>query len=337
MTSADFAKELRAARPVAPPSLRARVAELAGQPPVSRPSLFERLAGRRLVVALPLTAAIVVATGAGLALTRPEPGRETTTATTAPAASDLAATPDAMLGAESAAKAAGGGAAADRAQSFAATLTVRVEEDGVADAAARALATADDLGGFVVASQVTTGRAGYASITLKVPFERAQDAVLRLSRLGTIVAQDVRIDDLQGSLDTLDAQIRRARAQLATVLARLAGDDLDTIERARLEARRDALRAELQATRASRAATADRASLATVQLELTTPEASGVVPVPSRIDRTLDRAVEVLAWEGALLAALVIVAAPLLLVGGLLWLAVRLARRRSDERLLAAP
>jgi hypothetical protein len=275
--------------------------------------------------------------GAGVALTRPDAGRESTADTPGPVASDLAAAPETALGAEAAAKAAGGVAADQRAQSFAATLTVRVADDGVADAAARALATAEELGGFVVASQVTTGRAGYASITLKVPFERAQDAVLRLSRLGTIVAQDVRIDDLQGSLDTLDTQIRRARAQLAAVLAQLSGDDLDAVERARLQARRDALRAELQAARASRAATAGRASLATVQLELTTPEASGVVPVPSRIDRTLDRAVEVLAWEGALLAALVIVAAPLVLVGGLLWASRRLARRRSDERLLAAP
>lgn len=337
MTSADIVQELRAARPVAPPSLRTRVAELAERPRTPRPTLLERLGGRRLLVALPVATALVVAAGAGITLTRPDTGRESTAATTAPAASDLATAPGTALGAEAAAKAAGGVAADQRAQSFAATLTVRVADDGVADAAARALATAEDLGGFVVASQVTTGRAGYASITLKVPFARAQDAVLRLSRLGTIVAQDVRIDDLQESLDTLDAQIRRARAQLAAVLAQLSRDDLDAVERARLQARRDALRAELQAARAARAATAGRASLATVQLELTTAEASGVVPVPSRIDRTLDRALEVLAWEGALLAALLIVAAPLVLAGGLLWGGRRLARRRSDERLLAAP
>ena len=76
--------------------------------------------------------------------------------------------------------------------------------------------------------------------------------------------------------------------------------------------------------------------MSTIQLTVVTPGAFGAVAPPSRIDRTIDEALNVLAWEGghrprhrssssrrsrsSRFAA---------------WLGRRLYRRHEDERLLA--
>jgi len=66
-----------------------------------------------------------------------------------------------------------------------------------------------------------------------------------------------------------------------------------------------------------------------------TPGSSGVVVPASRIDRTIDEALNVLAWEGVVALGLLIVLAPFALVALAAWLGRRLYRRREDERLLA--
>ena len=345
MTSADIVTELRATRPVASAALRTRVTALVERSPAATPGLLTRLgARRRLLIALPVAGALGVATVFGIAQERDPASREALPSATSSradatsAGATEAATPLPPAGpALGEAKAGGTAANAYRAQSFAATLTLEVANgDAVGAAAQRALATVDELGGFVVGSQVATGESGYAAITLKVPFDRAQDAVVRLSRLGTIVTQDVRIQDLQEAIDAFDRQIRITRNQLAAVLARLATELTDPAFKARLEARRDALREELRGNRSGRSSTAAQGRLATIQLELRSDESAGVIPVGSRIDRTLDRALEILAWEGAIAAALLIVASPIALLLGALWLGRRTFRRRDDERLLAA-
>ena len=55
----------------------------------------------------------------------------------------------------------------------------------------------------------------------------------------------------------------------------------------------------------------------------------------SRLDRALDRALEVLAWEAVVALAFAVAAAPLVLVGAAVW-TTRTRRRREDEELLAA-
>ena len=60
------------------------------------------------------------------------------------------------------------------------------------------------------------------------------------------------------------------------------------------------------------------------------------MPVPSRLDRTLDEALNVLVWEGVVALAVLIVAAPFALLGAAVWLGNRFYRRREEDRLLAA-
>jgi hypothetical protein len=62
----------------------------------------------------------------------------------------------------------------------------------------------------------------------------------------------------------------------------------------------------------------------------------GAVAPPSRIDRTIDEALDILAWEAVIGLAILIVLAPFVLVGFAAWLGRRLYRRHEEERLLAA-
>jgi len=125
------------------------------------------------------------------------------------------------------------------------------------------------------------------------------------------------------------------RAQIAVVSARLESDSLDATTRAQLESRRRTLQQELRELRRVTAATGAEARMATIQLTVVTPGVLNAVPVPSRLDRTLDEALNVLVWEGVVALAIAIVAAPFALLLFATWLGRRVYRRREEDRLLA--
>ena len=229
------------------------------------------------------------------------------------------------------------GPVAGRAQRYSAALSLQVEDlDALSEATQQALAIARDLGGYVVSVHYATGDDGAASLTLRVPSASAADAVTRLSSLGTILAQNVQIDDLQESLDGLDRRQQQVRARIAALTAAIERAENDA-ERARLEEQRAQARTELRELRASRAATAAEARTATVQLDLRTKETGAALPgTGSRLGRALDKALAVLAWEGVVLLAVAIAAAPFALVAVAAWATRRARRRREEERLLAA-
>ncbi|GIU96119.1 MAG: hypothetical protein KatS3mg012_2576 [Gaiellaceae bacterium] len=225
-----------------------------------------------------------------------------------------------------------------RAQRVGATLTLEVDDpDAVSRAAQATLDLTRRLGGYVVSSSVATGEEGRAQLVVRVPVEKVQDAIVGLSGLGRIVAQQVTVDDLQEQLDALAAREQELRNRIARVRARLASEGLEPRGEAILRARLGSLRAELVGVRSESAATKADARMATLSVTVATPDAISVAHVPSRLDRALDEALNVLAWEGVVALAAAIVLAPLVLLGAGVWLARRLYRRRDDERLLAAP
>ena len=57
----------------------------------------------------------------------------------------------------------------------------------------------------MVTSAVATGDEGSASITVRVPVDKVQDAIAGLSGLGRIVSQQVTVEDRQESIDALRA------------------------------------------------------------------------------------------------------------------------------------
>lgn len=345
MSSTDLIAELRAARPTAGEALREHVRSLAAAPvPARRRRAPAWWRPRRMaLVAVPALGALAVATAGAIGLVRPAGQPESLPAAAEAQFSRQGATEsrssDATAGAtaESTAPKAAPGPTEGRAQRYAATLVLAVADgDALSAATQQALQTTRSLGGFVVSVDYASGETGVATMTLRVPTGRAQDAVVRLSALGRIVSQDVRIDDLQESIDSANRRIVALRGQIARLTARLAAAGLDTGTRATLQARRDAARDELAALRATRDAAAAEARLATIQLTLQTEQDSVVPAVPSRLDRALDRAGAILAWEAAGALYALVVVGPLALLGLAGWLVHRAVRRREEQRLLAA-
>ncbi|CAN5119004.1 hypothetical protein BH09ACT13_BH09ACT13_03290 [soil metagenome] len=349
MTSPDLIHELKASRPAAPAGLRASVRAIAAQESSRSPWPAFRLPVRRLaVVAMPAMVALAIVSAGVLGLARSdgptqalrdetlESGRAagTTpnkdTAEAAPATDPLYGVPAPQPQSSAI------GPTDDRAQRISATLTVEVSDsEAVSRAAQDALDLTRRLGGHVVNASVATGEEGSAALTVRVPVAKVQEAIVQLSALGRIVAQQVPIDDLQEGLAAYQWSERSVRAQIAVVVAKLESQTLDAETRARLESRLRNLRTDLLVLRRNIAGTKAEARMATIQLAVVTPDALGAVPVPSRLDRTVDEAVNVLLWEGVVALAIAIVAAPFALVAFAAWLGRRLYRRREEDRLLA--
>ena len=338
-SSPDLIHELRASRPSAPTELRTRVRAIASEQPRRAPWAGWRFPARRgMLVAVPAAAALALASAGVLGLARsdgPQALRQT-----APAVEDAATAESAAPSALAGTSVNGAGKAADtagpRAQRVSASLTVEVRNsDAVSRAAQDALDLTRSLGGYVVSSSVATGEHGNASLTVRVPVERVQDAIAGLSGLGRIVSQQVTIDDLQQSLDELTQRRASVLAQIARIRARLDSETLDAPTEAVLQARLGILRGELRALRQGISSTEAEARMSTIQLAVVTPGAYGAVAPTSRIDRTIDEALGVLAWEGVIALGLLIVLAPFALIAFAAWLGRRLYRRREEERLLA--
>jgi hypothetical protein len=338
--SPDLIDELQSSRPTAPAALRARVRETARAPrPAPAWQLFRVPVRRVGVVAVPAVLALALVSAGAIGLSRSQ-----TRDVFSDAAGSVTNAPQSVeketLGATNlgtgATRDSAAGPTPDRAQRVSATLTVEVRDsDAVATAAQDAIDLTRRLGGHVVSSSVTTGEQAAATMTVRVPVGKVQQAIAGLSGLGRIVSQQVTIDDLQASLDALERRQASVRNQIARIEARLDTESLEPEERAVLETRLQRLQRELRELRRGITATNAEASMSTIELTVTTPDAGAVAPVPSRLDRTLDEALNVLVWEGVIALAIAIVVAPVALLALAAWLGQRLYRRREDERLLA--
>ena len=337
-SSPDLIHELRASRPSAPTELRARVREIAAERPTRAPWASWRFPIRRgMLIAVPTAAALALASAGVVGLTRSDDLATTESlrqsADPGVLTGELApSTPADKLSVPQGAA----DATTNRAQRVSATLTVEVPDaDAVSRAAQDALDLTRSLGGYVVSSSVATGEEGSASITVRVPVDKVQDAITGLSGLGRIVTQQVTIDDLQATLDQLERREAQVRSQIARIRARLATESLDAQTEAVLRAKLQTLRSELVELRTGISSTESEARMSTIQLGIVTPGAFGAVAPPSRIDRAIDEALNILAWEAIIALGLIIVLAPFALVAVAAWLGRRLYRRHEEERLLA--
>jgi len=328
----ELVAALRAARPVAPRELRERVRFAASQVPPAR----RRISWRRAPLVL-----APVALAAVLAAALLPRGDETPTAThnpyagAAPAAVEAQTTPGAAAGAlRSLAPAATDAAkvpapSAGRAQRFQAELTLRVKDAAAVSAAAQeALRIATSLGGHPQTVQVdASGRDGSAYLVLRVPKQRVQTAVQRLSELGKVVGANVRIQDLQAGVDASARQIARLQERLAALREQPQTEET--------QQRIAALTAQIERKQRARAATLRAAAFATVELRLQTPPREQ--PVAGDGDGPLHGLGVAFRWIGIGAVYALALGAPLVLLGLLLWLAARAVRRRREEALLSSP
>ena len=181
----------------------------------------------------------------------------------------------------------------------------------------------------------TPGKRGTASLVLRVPVTKVEEAVLRLGKLGDVTAQHVRIQDLQRQANVQQRQITRLRATIASLQHKLADTSLEPAERVRLRYELDEAKRQLAQATKARAATVREGSLATVSMTFTTPEAKAAVPhEQTRIERTLRDAGGFLLLELAWLLYALVAIGPIVLLAAAAVYAVRAGRRRSDARLL---
>jgi Domain of unknown function (DUF4349) len=216
--------------------------------------------------------------------------------------------------------------APSRLQRYGASLRMEVKNLGaLSDATKRAMRFARLLGGYVASVQYTApknGRGG-ASIIVRVPVDRVQDAIEEYSGLGTILAQHVSIVDVTKAVQEEAKEIARLQADIA----RIEAGGVTPGERARLNAEK----ARLDYLTKLKAATVRRAEFARVKLELTTKPKQAAAAA-GRFDRTMSDAGGVLLREAEILVYALIVAGPLLLLGAAFIGAGRLRDRRLFER-----
>ena len=226
-----------------------------------------------------------------------------------------------------------------RLNKYEAWLRVRVADDRLSSATTRAMQIARAYGGYVALVDMNTpGNKGTASLVLRVPVTRVEDAVLRLGKLGEIQAQRVRIQDLTRQANVLRRQIVALQATIARLEHKLAAGGLSTDERLRLQYQLEEAKRSLAQKTKTRAGTVREGTLATVSVAFSTPQAAVVVPHhPGRLERTARDAGAFLFRELAWLLYAAIVLAPIALLAAALVFGVRTGRRRSEDRLLAQP
>jgi Domain of unknown function (DUF4349) len=314
-----LAAELRAARPVAPDALRQRIRTLEPRP---RRTFELNLPWRRLVAAVALAglaAAVGVAGVLGIVHGTGSAHRESlpplvqrTVKGSGVAGQSQRATTDANAFKSLTAPS----PSSDRLQQYDASLRVRVrDQEELSKRTQQAYRLTRKLGGYVAwANYSTPVNRGDSELQVQIPIGHVQAAIAAFSAYGTLVGQRIRLKDLQQQVDTLSARIKRLRATIA-----------------RLNDPRD--RARLAQLLRARTSTVKQGQMASVALAMVVGKKSGAAPA-GRFHRTLDDAGSVLVRELEILMYALVVAGPLVLLGGLGVAAARAARRRSDERLL---
>jgi hypothetical protein len=305
MSQRDLLTELRAARVDASPELRARVRLIAAQAPPQR-----RLTRRRVAFGLALAPALA-AVIAGAVVLSTRPAHRGATAGHAEAGRTLERPAQRSATQAQAAPA----PARTRVQRYGASLQLRVPTpQELARAVERALGIAAALGGHPATVHVASASGtGDARVVLRIPRAHVQQAITRLAQLGTVVGEQVDIQDLQAGINATDRTIARLQRQLAQ--QRAIQPQTDQTER-----RIAQLTQQVVSLQRARAGTIRAAHFATVRLSFTTP------PRPHRhATGFLHDVRTALPWLG--LGAVVL----------LVLVALRGFRRRREEALLSRP
>jgi hypothetical protein len=204
-------------------------------------------------------------------------------------------------------------------------------------AAAKILAVADDLGGFVVSSQVSSGSSG--EFELRVPESRLQRALSRLSAVGKVRERTQASQDITGAVASVAERLKGARTERRSLLRQLAkattvNQTTSIRERLRL------VSGQIASAKRDLRSVKRRASYSTIAVQLLADRRSAGSAsdddsswTPGDAWRDAGRILEVSA--GVLLVAGAL-ALPIGLVVLLLWLAMRQAAQRRRERALDA-
>ena len=349
----EIVSELRAKAPPAPGELRDRVgttARSASAPKVGRRWNLGLRQGLALAAAATVTLGLGAALINGFSGSGDQSGRQANAeepgSLEAQKSPDLRATPEGAADAQRSAAlgkyrgpntpSAGTALppASRRLQDYDARMRLRVQDAAALDRGTkRAMRDTRALGGFVASIDFGTRPEdqGDASLVLRVPVAKVQDAVARYTELGTIISQQVKINDLQPQADRLSQSATELRRRIGELVAKSRRGGLSVDERIQLEnARRD-----LQSVAGRQSRLVREASYATVTLELTTAQATEKREEPGAFRTFWDDASKILGTELIWLLYALVVAGPFLLLALFAFFAERNRRRRSADSLLA--
>jgi hypothetical protein len=317
MSQRDLVAELRAAHVEAPPEVRDRVRLIAAGAPAPPRRITWR---RAFVVAVPLAAAIA----ATIVVTRPPEHDRTALDLAHRGAITIAPNVGATAQARSP-KAFALPAAKNRVQTYDATLSLRVEHArDVSDGVKRALRITTSLGGFSQSVHAEThGARAVADLRLRIPRSRIQEAMAKLAQLGTITDENVSTVDQTVLLNNTDRAIARLQRQLAALRAQPQSPENDR--------RIAALVNRIERLQRGEATVRRNAHFATVNLHLETPL---VTVVPKHGHGPLHGVGVALTWLGIGAVYALAIGAPVAVLLALLWLGVRVVRRRRENALL---
>ena len=217
-----------------------------------------------------------------------------------------------------------------------AQITLATTPREIDGAAAKVLAVADDLGGYVASSQITSGEGG--TFELRVPERRLQRALERLSAIGKVRNRTQAAQDITGSVVSVRSRLRDARTERESLLKQLA-KATTTNETTSIRARLRIVSRQIAAAKSDLRSVKRRASTSSVSVTLEADKDAGAAaggnddwsPGDALKDagRVLEVTASVLLVAGA-------VALPLGLIALLVWLAARQASHRRRERALDA-
>ena len=195
-------------------------------------------------------------------------------------------------------------------------------------------------GGYAQSVRYENSRSGYgeAVLQLRVPIQKAQAAIAKLSTLGTLLSQQVSTQDLQTKLTQQNSGIGSLRRAIAVYEQALQSGTLSATERVTIQIRLNNARHALAQLRHARNGTLASGATADISLLLTTRNHAFVGhhhQKSGRFDRLLGSAAGFLGLEGIIVIYALVVLSPILLLGALGWWILR-ERRRRDERLLAS-
>ncbi len=217
-----------------------------------------------------------------------------------------------------------------------AQITLATTPREIDGAAAKVLAVADNLGGYVDSSQITSGEGG--TFELRVPERRLQRALERLSAIGKVRNRTQAAQDITGSVVSVRSRLRDARTERESLLKQLA-KATTTNETTSIRARLRIVSRQIAAAKSDLRSVKRRASTSSVSVTLEADKDAGAAaggnddwsPGDALKDagRVLEVTASVLLVAGA-------VALPLGLIALLVWLAARQASHRRRERALDA-
>jgi hypothetical protein len=202
-------------------------------------------------------------------------------------------------------------------------------------AASEIIRVTDELGGYVVSSNVTSNSSG--QFELRVPERKLQTALSRLSRVAKVRSRTQSAHDITGAVVSVSERLKDARTERRSLLRQLA-EATTTNQTSSIRARLRLVSGQIAAAKRELSQVKSRATRSTIAVSLLADRksdsddgAAGWTPGDAFDDAV--RILEVTA--GVLLVGLALLL-PLGLLGLLVWLAGRQAAQRRRERALDA-